>query len=167
MKARLKKKDDEIEVKDAEFSKYKRDHESLIQDNETIIRGLQERLNDSDKKISQLMRESLSGSTNAAVQRLQNELERCKNNLNSKEENILKLKRDLDESTSKYQNLKRKVRQYQIQCKAKESRLTEHIQTTEDQYRAKLLALRDRMEDAYVSKQKEVNIYTFIIGMDA
>jgi sugar-specific transcriptional regulator TrmB len=92
LNAKLKNKNEEIEVKEAEYLKYKRDHES-------VIRDLQERLNDSEK-----MPESLSGSTNAEVQRLQNEIDPSTSSDEEQEQNQVEI--PIDASTSRQQSNK-------------------------------------------------------------
>lgn len=158
LKMTLKTKNEALEAKEKEKSRLKNDWELLIQDKMATIESLTRRLNESEQRINQLMRESLSGSTNAATKRLQEELERLKSQISKLEDEKIALKSSLEESQTKYVNFKKKVRQYQNHWKSKEERYKDCLQTTEDDFKAKLLSLRDKMQSVYDSKLSEVRL---------
>lgn len=62
----------------------------------------------------------------------------------------------LHESQDKYAALKNKIRQYQVHCKSKELKYTEKISEIEEEYKQKLRTLRDRVEEGYSIKEKQV-----------
>merc|ERR1712200_357279 len=105
-------KNEEIQTKESEKLQIKNNFQQLLQEKDLMIENLNRNLHESELKITQLTRESLTGSTNAAVRRLQDELEKLKNQLDIKNEEIVTLKSSLDESLEKHKNLKIKVRLY-------------------------------------------------------
>ena len=70
---------------------------------------------------------------------------------------IASLSSKLNESTEKYLNLKKKVRQYQLHCKSKETKYSERIVGLEQDYKQKLRSLRDKMEEGYSSKEQQAS----------
>lgn len=157
LKAQLKVKIDIISGKESELAKVNSSHDNIMVEKNALIKNLQERLNESEKKCNQLMRDSLNGISSSAINRLQEELERLKSELDKKDKELAALRADFEAKSEKYSELKKKVRLYQQHCKNKEIRYTEYLKETEDEFRAKLFALRDKMQDAYNSKLDEVN----------
>ena len=104
-----------------------------------------------------MMRESLMGSNSTAIQRFQDDLEKNKSELNAKIQEVLRQKYELEESHVKYVNLKKKIRLFQSHWKNKEEKYKESLQKTEDEFRAKLFKLRDKMQEVYDSKINEVS----------
>merc|ERR1712044_127922 len=98
------------------------------------------------------MRESLTGTTNSAVRRLNEELEKLKSELSKKDIENVNLKSNLEESKAKYVNFKKKVKIYQNHCKEKEEKHKIYLKNTEDEFRAKVKALRDQMQLQYDQK---------------
>ena len=146
-----------LKTKTDASSKLKVDFENQIGHKDNLISSLNQRLNESERKISELMRESLSGSTNAAVRRLKDELEKVKTEMSKKDLELVTMKSNLDESKLKYSDFKKRVRLYQNDRKKKEEKLKEYIKESEEEFRAKLRAARDQMQADYDAKLSEVS----------
>ena len=69
LKKSLKTKTDDIQEKQKETIQFKSEFQLVLEEKTFTISTLSERLHETETKITQLMRESLSGSTNAAVKR--------------------------------------------------------------------------------------------------
>ena len=69
LKKSLKTKTDDIQAKEKETIQFKSEFQLVLEKKTSTISTLSERLHETETKITQLMRESLSGSTNAAVKR--------------------------------------------------------------------------------------------------
>merc|ERR1711862_413632 len=123
-----------------------------LEEKTSTISTLTERLHESENKIIQLMRESLSGSTNAAVKRLQDENEKLKFQIDGNNKEIVKLKSTLGDAETKYSSFKSRVKQYKHHKEAKEEKYRDHITKSEEDFKNKLIALRDKMQDAYNDK---------------
>merc|ERR1712180_454195 len=104
LRVSLRTKNEEIQTKESEKLQIKNNFQQLLQEKDLMIENLNRNLHESELKIVQLTRESLTGSTNAAVRRLQDELEKLKNQLDIKNEEIVTLKSNLDESLEKHKN---------------------------------------------------------------
>lgn len=154
LKSQLVSKDKEVQDLEAVVSNCKTERDCLLAEKTETIRGLQQRLSDSERRLNHLVGEPLTST--AIVQRLEAELQSNKGHLNLKEKELASTKGELVEAKEKYQSLKKKVRQYQVHCRNKEARFADHIRTTEDEYRNRLLSLRQKMEEAYVSKEQQV-----------
>ena len=154
LKSEIQTKNEQIQLKDKEKTRLKNDFENLLADKSSTIELLTHKLNDSEQKINRLMRESLTGSTNFAKE----ELERLKNELMDRDVQILKLKADLEEAQIKYSTFKKRVKLVQTQWKNKEERLKENLKTSEEDFKAKLLSLRDKMQEVYDTKLNEVRL---------
>ena len=88
--------------------------------------------------------------------RLQDENEKLKFQIDAKNEEIVKLKSSLDEAATKYSSFKSRVKQYKQHKETKEEKYKEHITKSEEDFRTKLIALRDKMQNAYDTKLYEV-----------
>merc|ERR1712029_276080 len=111
--------------------------QTQISHKDDLITNLNSRLNESERKISELMRESLSGTTNAAVRRLIEELEKLKQEGRKKDSEIVTLNSEVNEAKVKYQCFKKKVKEYQSYNKKKEEKYKEFLKNTEDEFRSK------------------------------
>jgi len=156
LKKSLKTKTDDIQAKEKETIQFKSEFQLVLEEKTSTISTLSERLHETETKITQLMRESLSGSTNAAVKRLQDENEKLKFQIDAKNEEIVKLKSSLDEASTKYSSFKSRVKQYKQHKETKEEKYKEHITKSEEDFRTKLIALRDKMQNAYDTKLYEI-----------
>merc|ERR1711862_556332 len=88
---------------ETKLQKLKIEFQTQISHKDDLITNLNSRLNESERKISELMRESLSGTTNAAVRRLNEELEKLKQEGRKKDSEIVTLKSEVNEAKVKYQ----------------------------------------------------------------
>ena len=159
LKSQLKSKNENIETSQNTLSKLKSHFEIQIGHKDNLISSLNQRLNESERKISELMRESLTGSTNVAVRRLNDELERVKNEISKKDLELVTMKSNLDECKLKYSDFKKRVKVYQSDRKKKEEKLKEYIKESEEEFRAKLRAARDQMQADYDAKLSEVSVF--------
>ena len=159
LKGDFDRKCHDLEQKEALMVHLKAKQEQVLVEKESTIETLNKQLVDRDQRLNQMMRESLTGSTSAAVQRLQEEL--------TKNEHALgKAKSDLDEQVTKYKALKQKVKAYQIHSKEKEERYKQYLKESDDDYREKLELLKKKTIEAYNAKQKEVKYFllcTFLV----
>ena len=80
-----------------------------------------------EQRITNMMRESLSGSTSLAVQRLQEELKKINVEKNQKDQNLVQVRSELDELIAKYKALKQKIRLYKEHKEKKENDLQEYF----------------------------------------
>ena len=69
LKKSLKTKTDDMQAKEKEAIQFKSEFQLVLEEKTFTISTLSERLHETETKITHLMRESLSGSTNAAVKR--------------------------------------------------------------------------------------------------
>ena len=143
---------------ETKLQKLKIEFQTQISHKDDLITNLNSRLNESERKISELMRESLSGTTNAAVRRLNEELEKLKQEGRKKDSEIVTLNSEFNEAKVKYQCFKKKVKEYQSHCKKKEEKYKEFLKNTEDEFRSKVRNLRDQMQESYDAKLFEVCI---------
>ena len=162
LKSQLKAKIESLENSQKVLSKLKIDFENQIGHKDNLISSLNQRLNESERKISELMRESLTGSTNAAVRRLNDELEKVKTELSKKDLELVTVKTNLNESKLKYSDFKKRVKVYQNDRKRKEEKLKEYIKESEEEFRAKLRAARDQLQADYDAKLSEVSLNYYI-----
>ena len=158
LKSQLKFTKESEKNLDQKYAKCKSEFQSHISQKDELISKLNVRLNESERKISELMRESLSGTTNAAVRRLNEELEKLKLETRKKDTQIGTLSSDLNESKVKYCVFKKRVRDYKVHWEKKEERYREFLKNTEEEFRAKVRNLRDQMQEAYDAKLLEVKI---------
>ena len=156
LKNRLTHKNNEIENKAQELKNQKAHTENIFREKDSIIQILRNQIDDTEKKLSQMTRESLTGSTSLAVQRLQEELERIKCETLKKDQSILQTKVELEESRTKYSNFKKKVRAFQIHHKEQKEAWKNHLEDTNEYYRKKVESIKDKMIEVYHSRQKEV-----------
>ena len=140
-----------------EKQQLKTDCDNVIEEKLMSIHELNQRLAESEERVSKMMRESLTGSTSTAVKRLQEELRKTRNEIILKEEENAKLQFSLEESGRKYSNLKKKIKYAQSHWKEKETDYKTRLENLDDEFKAKLFALRDKMQDAYDSKLNEVS----------
>ena len=156
LKAQLKAKTEAINLQENDKIRIKNEFQTLLEDKTRTIDTLQHRLQESENKITNLMRESLTGSTNAAVKRLQEELQKFKHQVDVKNEEIVLLKSNLQESLDKYSALKSKVKQYKQEKKdnwaAREDVYRDHIKSMDEEFKIKQLALRDKFQKEWDSK---------------
>ena len=143
---------------ETKLQKLKIEFQTQISHKDDLITNLNSRLNESERKISELMRESLSGTTNAAVRRLNEELEKLKQEGRKKDSEIVTLNSEVNEAKVKYQCFKKKVKEYQSYNKKKEEKYKEFLKNTEDEFRSKVRNLRDQMQESYDAKLFEVCI---------
>merc|ERR1712083_205463 len=113
----------------------KNNFQQLFQEKDSTIEDLMRKLHESEIRINQLMRESLTGSTNAAVRRLQDELEKLRKQLDIKNEKIVTLNSSLDESSQKYKNLRDKVKIYKREKDAQLERKNQKIKDLEEEFK--------------------------------
>ena len=144
---------------ETKLQKLKIEFQTQISHKDDLITNLNSRLNESERKISELMRESLSGTTNAAVRRLNEELEKLKQEGRKKDSEIVTLKSEVNEAKVKYQCFKKKVKEYQSYTKKKEEKYKEFLKNTEDEFRSKVINLRDQMQESYDAKLFEVKLF--------
>ena len=71
------------------------------------------------------------------------------------------MKSSLDEAATKYSSFKSRVKQYKQHKETKEEKYKEHITKSEEDFRTKLIALRDKMQNAYDTKLYEVQQPTY------
>ena len=163
LKSQLKYTKESENNLETNLQKFKNEFQTQISHKDDLISNLNSRLNESERKISELMRESLSGTTNAAVRRLNEELEKLKQEGRKKDSEIVTLNSEFSEAKVKYQCFKKKVKEYQSHCKKKEEKYKEFLKNTEDEFRSKVRNLRDQMQEAYDAKIFEVCMKVCIV----
>jgi len=155
LKISLSAKNAEIEAKEREKLQIRDNFEQLLHEKDSTIEKLSRNLHESESKITQLTRESLTGSTNAAVRRLQDELQKLKNLLDTKNEDIVTLKSSLEESLRKYKNLKIKIKQYKEEKDAKVERYKQSMTDLEEQFKTLRQADKEKVERLMAEREKE------------
>ena len=156
LKAELSSKTKSIDVREKEEKANKDYNQQLIREKTSTIEALTLRLHESEMKINQFMRDSLTGSSNAAIKRLQDDIDKLKADAGKKDEEMFKLTMSLEESQTKYSTFKKKVKMYQEHCKRNEERYKDLLRTRDDDFRAKLANLTEKMKHAYDTKLNEV-----------
>merc|ERR1719266_3198851 len=95
LKAQLKAKTEALDLKENDKTRIKIEFQTLLQEKTCTIDELQHRLQECENKITNMMRESLIGSTNTAVKRLHEELQTFKHQMKAKNDEIVVLKSKL------------------------------------------------------------------------
>ena len=171
---KIKSKENEVDILRGQLTKIQREHDQHLVEKSHVIRTLQDRLDASQKRLTESQGYNNVKAMNQRYQQDQeqyandvvafsDEIKALEKKVQKKEEEACEAQRKLGEMTEKYQSLKRKARQYQNHCKTKEERYLNQLKTNEDEYRAKLLGLKTKMEEAYVSKEKQIE--TELLGM--
>jgi len=162
-KMRVKSKDNEIDALRSQLTKSERERDNLLVEKSEVIRGLQERLDATQKRLAQSIAEVGSQGYNnvkAMHQRFQQDQEKYANDvvafsneiqtlevkLKSRDSELTDTKKKLGEVTEKYSDLKRRARHYKAHCQSKQERLNAQLKRSEDEYRSKLLGLKAKME---------------------
>jgi len=166
-------KDNESQVLRGQMAKVQRDHDLAMMDKHEVIRGLQERLDAAQKRLAQSISEAGAqgyNSVKAMHQRYQQDQENYANDvvafsdeikalekrLQAKEAELTASNGKLAQVTEKYGKLKGKARQYQTHCRNKEERYLAQLKSNENDYRQKVLGLKSKMEEAYTSKERQI-----------
>ena len=115
-----------------------------------------------EQRITNMMRESLSGSTSLAVQRLQEELKKMNIEKNQKDQNLVQLQSERDELIAKYRALKQKIRLYKEHKEKKENDLQEYfarqMEAKETYYSGRMQEMKDKIVALWATtKQEYVN----------
>ena len=156
LKAQLKAKTEDINQQENDKIRIKNEFQTLLEEKTHTIDKLQHRLQESENKITNMMQELLTGSTNAAIKRLQEELQKFKHQVDTKNEEIVQLKSKLQESLDKYSALKCKVKQNKQKIAdkwaAREDVYRDHIKNKDEEFKIKQLALRDKFQKEWDSK---------------
>lgn len=162
LKDTVKRKDDELSILKRTLTKTKQEQEEILNQKCEMIQSLQIRLNESEHRLNQLITESNKSNGLQAdklkqdVRKLTADLEKCHLEIQDRETEIASLISKLAESMEKYQILKKKVRQYQAHCKTKEVKYSERLRSTEDEFKQKLLNLKQEVEVGFTTKEKQV-----------